>query len=145
MCQEASALHARGQARDASAIADRALKHCEEALGKAHYAWPLTLCAAAACSISLGDRTRTRILIAEAVEHAKKLQDDDFEHARSVLTHAAEIYGELGDHRMARQLWQDLIQGTGAELGEDHPRYFAALERLAAVPGDAQTPSKDRT
>jgi hypothetical protein len=145
MCQTVGELHAAGRHREAVELAEGAVELCRDTLGKTHYAWPLTLCAAAACHVAVGEKDRASGELEEAVQHARIFQAHDFEHARSTLTHAAELYGELGEHRLARQLWQELIQLTGQELGEDHPRYFAARDRLASARGDAQDPSKPRT
>ncbi len=129
MCREVAALHSGGRTREAQDLANRALTLCLSAVGKAHYAWPLTLVASATCTVALGERLKARTLVDEAVTAARALKAHDFEHARAVLTHAAELYAELGDHKAALELWQELVQLTREELGEDHPRYFAALAR----------------
>lgn len=145
MCREVGELHKSGRIREAAGLAEAAQARCEATLGRTHYAWPLTLVGVATCCLSLGERQRARTLVDDAVTAARALQADDFEHARAALTHAAELYAELGEHKAALRLWQDLIQWTGEELGQDHPRYFAERERLSASLGEAQTPSKART
>jgi hypothetical protein len=145
MCRAIEELHTAGRLREAADMARVTVELCRDSLGKTHYAWPLTLCAAAACSVAVGEPARAKLELEEAVKRARALTVSDFEHSRSALTHAAELYAQLGEHRQARQLWQDLIQLTGQELGEDHPRYFAARARFAEAAGDAQDPSKLRT
>lgn len=144
LCREAARHHAAGDYGPAGEIAAEALMLCREALGEKHYAWPLTLCAAAACHVR-SDPARANSQLELATEAARRLEVQDFEHAGAALTHAAELYRELGDGATAAGLWHELIQWTGRALGEDHPRYFAAVARLAAALGDAQTPSKART
>ncbi len=132
LCQEADRLHAAGRLKNAEDVAEAALAEAQTTMPAAHYSLPLAQCALAACKQALGDVEAARRLIEAALANACQLDSSDFEHARVVLTHAAEFYASIGDEKMRRQLGDSLIALIGDALGVDHPRYFAALAKFSA-------------
>lgn len=130
LCREVGKLHRAGDPAKAAQLAEEAVAICRQTLGDRHYSYPLTLAALAACRLELAEHEVVKGLLARILVAARDLHGEDFEHARTALTHAAEMYAALGEKETALGIWQELVRLTGEAWGFDHPRYFAARARL---------------
>jgi CHAT domain-containing protein/tetratricopeptide (TPR) repeat protein len=121
-----------GRAREAVALARKALELRRKLLGEKHTRYADSLNNLAGCYESTGEYGKALPLYQEAVEVRRKLLGERHPDYATSLNNLAVLYHGMGEDGKALPLFREVRALLRRALGESHPLYAASVNNLAA-------------
>ena len=124
-------LRARGQPREAMAVAESALEVSSED-PEAH---DLTVAArrgdVANCAFAIGDLARARILLEDILPTSKRLLGGEHPATLTTMNNLAVTLRSQGEQNAARELHETILAARHSALGDEHPDTLMTMNNLA--------------